>query len=112
MNIRLASELPNYYATALEPPLEEKIYKKPNTDSGMFTSGGNNKRSSKEYEKDINYGVASDTANAIIDYQDYQLQQPSSKVNISSSRLTRSTTDLSESSNVIGDQPLEDFMSR
>lgn len=104
MNIRLASELPNYYATALESPVEKSLYREYNTYTNMFSNNVNNKRSSKEYEKDLSYKVSSDTANAIIDYQSDHLGK--------SIRLTRSTTDLPDHLNISRDQPLKDNISR
>ena len=109
MNIRLASGLPNYFTTALESPLEKNLYEK---QTNMLTNNDNNKRSSKEYEKDIKYGVDSNTANALIDYQSGEQGQSTTELKRRSLRLTRSTTDLSESSPILGDKTKQDYISR
>lgn len=87
--------MPNYFAKALESPFENDMYMQPNTD--MVS---NNKRSSKEYEKDLSYGFGSETVNAVIDYPTGQSAKSQTKV----TRLTRSTADLSEYN-----QPKEQF---
>lgn len=84
MNIRLAD---NYFAEALESPLQKEVYSHHNTE--MVS---NNKRSSKEYEKDLSYSFGSDTVNAVIDFPSSQSRN--SQINVT--RLTRSTADLSE----------------
>ncbi|XP_028397537.1 protein Shroom3-like isoform X2 [Dendronephthya gigantea] len=84
MNIRLAD---NYFAKALESPLQKEVYTHHNTE--MVS---NNKRSSKEYEKDLSYSFGSNTVNAVIDYPSGQSRN--SQINVT--RLTRSTADLSE----------------
>ena len=79
--------MPNYFAKALESPFQNEVYTQNNT--AMVS---NNKRSSKEYEKDLSYSFGSETVNAIIDYPSGQ--SGNSKINVT--RLTRSTADLSE----------------
>lgn len=101
MNIRLAGDMPNYFAKALESPFEKEVYTQHNTD--MVS---NNKRSSKEYEKDLSYNFGSDTVNAVIDYPSGQ--SGNSQINLT--RLTRSTADLSEY-NQTKDQFLKDNVS-
>ena len=88
MNIRLASESPNYFVTALETSHEKKVVNN-NTSLAMFTDNDNNKRSSKEFEKDLSYKSGSHIASTIIDYQGGQATDQSDP------RL-RSSTDLSE----------------
>ncbi len=102
MNIRLAGDMPNYFAKALESPFEKEVYTQHNTE--MVS---NNKRSSKEYEKDLSYNFGSTTVNAVIDYPSGQ----SGNSQISVTRLTRSTADLSEY-NQPKDQFFTDNLSR
>ena len=85
MNIRLTGDMPNYFAKALESPFEKDVYTRHNTD--MVS---NNKRSSKEYEKDLSYSFSN--VNAVIDYPTTQ----SGISQINTTRLTRSTADISE----------------
>jgi hypothetical protein len=89
MNIRLASDMPNYFAKALESPSFENEVFAQQHNTAMVS---NNKRSSKEYEKDLSYSFGSDTVNAIIDYPSGQ----SGNSHINVTRFTRSTADLSE----------------
>lgn len=105
MNIRLASELPNDFAAALESPHEKKfVYSNCNM---SYTDHDNNKRSSKEFEKDLNYKTGSYTTATIMDYQTGG-QTP----DINQARVTRSSTDVSEYSNYPKDQNIQDTISR
>ena len=97
MNIRLSGDMPNYFAKALESPFEKDMYTQHNTD--MVS---NNKRSSKEFEKDLSYSFSS--VNAVIDY-------PTAQSQINTTRLTRSIDDISEY-NQSKDQSFKDNISR
>lgn len=88
--------MPNYFAKALESPFEKDMYTQHNAD--MVS---NNKRSSKEFEKDLSYNFSS--VNAVIDYPTAQSQI--------STRLTRSVADISEY-NQSKDQSFKNNISR
>ena len=102
MNIRLAGDMPDYFAKALESPFEKEVYTQHNTE--MIS---NNKRSSKEYEKDLSYSLSSNTVNAVVDYPSGQ----SGNCQVNVTRLTRSTADLSEN-NWQKDYTIKDNVSR